>query len=676
MFCEQCQKLFDLGTSFRQYGDDAPRIRHHESLKALRHSGRSECELCERIARRSRAGNEPDDACFVSTANDSITFEVLPDSFIFYIPMRLESDRPGEFVYGEDEVKFYVNVDECDSLSSLFTWRPLSDDSSSDSCFAVASKWINNCLDTHKDCPNHLSPLPTRVIDVGSQTREPFLYISNGQKGPWLTLSHCWGTERILRTIGDNIDQHCQKIPLSDLPLSFQDAIIITRRLGYQYVWIDSLCIIQDSDDDWRREAQKMAGIYQNALLTISAEASDGAHKGIFRSIKRSRVKSDSFTLPCYSTCRQLRGNLRVDLRNRVPSSEAMPLQTRAWVLQERSLSLRKLQYQATGLVWTCPAASAIEITPWNTTPARFQTRSMELHRIPHYHLPALLDLGVEDPVENDDGTLSWWYHQVSDYMKRSLTYRKDRFPAIAGIAREFSKRTGYHYASGIWLEDFQRGLLWEGSVKEEDYQYSPTWSWACADWNASARMAYPIAMLMKHGREFGAGLVGISKDITEDVFLSPTLPKVLTLRAWCRDTSSLRSHGNFDLTLNTRKTWNRPEPTGNPTIRLLSKPPITKNWSGDVDQQPLIIYPDLPLNAKTTQEILEKRNAIILRVAEFSAWPGMNSHMAVSRVYGLLLVPIDGDEGAYRRIGLVTISKQNPLADIRHFGLRTVKIV
>src|SRR5271154_931870 len=112
--------------------------------------------------------------------------------------------------------------------------RPLSEDSSSDGCFEIASKWLQKCLDTHDECPKQLSPLPSRVIDVGSDGRDPFLHISKGECGPWLALSHCWGLKQNFTTTSSTLDLFSRRIPMSDLPETFRDAILITRRLGYQ----------------------------------------------------------------------------------------------------------------------------------------------------------------------------------------------------------------------------------------------------------------------------------------------------------------------------------------------------------------------------------------------------------------------------------------------------------
>ena len=56
---------------------------------------------------------------------------------------------------------------------------------------------------------------------------------------------------------------------------------------------------------------------------------------------------------------------------------------------------------------------------------------------------------------------LEWWYSTLEDYTNRKITYPDDRFPGIAGLAKEFSRRTGYHYLCGFWREDLIQGLCW-----------------------------------------------------------------------------------------------------------------------------------------------------------------------------------------------------------------------
>jgi hypothetical protein len=223
-----------------------------------------------------------------------------------------------------------------------------------------------------------------------------------------------------------------------DLPQTFQDAITITRNLGYRYLWIDSLCIIQDSTEDWELESRKMGSIYRDALLNISADAAENGQEGIFKSARRGRQKSDQVVLPCYSLKRGLRGNLYASNTYFDEEPFRDPLVQRAWVLQESIMSTRKLHYRSRQLLWECATAFYHQEAPFwnrmNDSPRSIGTMS----KIPHRNLPAMLDIVARKGGGMDSNTLSWWYDQVIGHVGRSLTFKKDRFPAIATLAQEF----------------------------------------------------------------------------------------------------------------------------------------------------------------------------------------------------------------------------------------------
>ena len=165
------------------------------------------------------------------------------------------------------------------------------------------------------------TPLPTRLIDVGPPdgSQEPRLILASGIKAnssrSYAALSHCWGGAPLaqsgsislpgflssiqtsaegtpsdvvagsgpLRTLTVNIEDRLKSIPMNILPRTFRDAVKVTRGLGLRYIWIDSLCIIQDSKSDWEQEAAQMADIYKGSYVTIAAEGSRDSHGGILR---------------------------------------------------------------------------------------------------------------------------------------------------------------------------------------------------------------------------------------------------------------------------------------------------------------------------------------------------------------------------------------------------------
>ncbi|PMD15936.1 hypothetical protein NA56DRAFT_536592, partial [Hyaloscypha hepaticicola] len=143
----------------------------------------------------------------------------------------------------------------------------------SEKAFATAARWLQHCVGNHPLCRPNSTIAPTRLVYVGSSTIKPYIAHSMGNEVQWATLSHCWGSSRQGITTAANIEDRKRKLELADLPILYTDAIEIVRKLGLQYVWIDSLCIIQDSNSDWNSESSKMDAYYNGAYLNIAASA-------------------------------------------------------------------------------------------------------------------------------------------------------------------------------------------------------------------------------------------------------------------------------------------------------------------------------------------------------------------------------------------------------------------
>ena len=177
---------------------------------------------------------------------------------------------------------------DCPSPWSHFRSAPLvSPNSDSPECFSRIREWIENCEKNHPKCSmKDATPLPARVVNIGrtAQGYKPFLYESSGDTASYAALSYVWGADLPLRTTKSTIARHRKKIKWSLIPKTIQDAIVITDQLGLEYLWVDSLTIIQDDPVDWQRESGKMAGIYSNAYITIAATAAKGCRSGIFAS--------------------------------------------------------------------------------------------------------------------------------------------------------------------------------------------------------------------------------------------------------------------------------------------------------------------------------------------------------------------------------------------------------
>lgn len=239
----------------------------------------------------------------------------------------------------------------------------------SDSSFSLASHWLRDCLTNHRSC-NHTADSsftpPTRVIDIGVRDGKflPRLYLSSSEdlNMKYVALSYCWGKTKapilkkhMLRTMTVGIDWH-------KLPKTFQDAILVTRRLGFRYLWIDSLCIIQDSPEDWIKESGTMQNVYANCVLTIVASWGKDSDTGLF--IERKPLNQQ----PC-RIVRNARTGLFVQpeptaIEKSASFNNVESLEKRAWAVQERFLPRRTLSYRSFELKWDCLESRGSESWP------------------------------------------------------------------------------------------------------------------------------------------------------------------------------------------------------------------------------------------------------------------------------------------------------------------------
>lgn len=180
--------------------------------------------------------------------------------------------------------------------------------------------------------------LPTRVLDLGDDNSQIFIKETGRSIGNWVALSHCWGKEKQL-VLDANLPIK-DRLKIETLSTTFRDAVMVTRHLGFQYLWIDSLCIIQDSKDDWLKESSLMQEYYKNAILTIAADSGAGDHEGFLN--KPRPCKTAAIKLPYWKNDTQA-DFVYARPRMENPFSDKTPLSARCWTLQEsRSLCPEK----------------------------------------------------------------------------------------------------------------------------------------------------------------------------------------------------------------------------------------------------------------------------------------------------------------------------------------------
>ncbi len=157
----------------------------------------------------------------------------------------------------------------------------------SDSSVSLMRQWLDQCTAAkgkHVGCGiAGPTPLPKRLVHVGDSGMRPRLYLpAPVQTGRFAALSHCWGGKGTVRTLLSNLSDSLIALP-EPLPRTFADALAVTRALDIEYIWIDSLCIIQDDPTDWAAEAAQMAHVYANAYVTISADAAKDTAAGFLQ---------------------------------------------------------------------------------------------------------------------------------------------------------------------------------------------------------------------------------------------------------------------------------------------------------------------------------------------------------------------------------------------------------
>lgn len=301
-------------------------------------------------------------------------------------------------------------------------------------------KWYKECISTQTTCnANALKGqqwYPTRLLDVGTLPSSPVKLCktsSDNTTGPYVTLSHCWGTSQMYKLTRSNITALSNEIPLRKLPRTFVDAIEITRRLGIRYIWIDSLCIIQDSTEDRLNEVALMESVYSNSHCNIAATASRNGQGGLFRSRDPAHIRAWYLTAS-WGQRRASETFLVYDGEMWELQLNKAPLNLRAWVLQERFLAPRVLQFCQSQIFWECRQRDVCEafpcgLTPWLSSP--YKTRFKRLDE--------MASLGSEASAQNKSLSLEQaayyfiWGRLVKHYSMCEMSMAEDKLVAISG---------------------------------------------------------------------------------------------------------------------------------------------------------------------------------------------------------------------------------------------------
>lgn len=417
---------------------------------------------------------------------------------------------------------------------SLPSRRHISPDALSDSARETVVRWIEAC-NGHDVCrPGGTNVLPKRLLDVGTAADTKVRLVSATHAHEYVALTHCWGKKKPLSTTQGNEEAMREEVPWDLLPQTFQDAIRVIRWLDRRFIWIDSLCIVQDSARDWEEEAAKMAGIYSGCELLIASSRAASCEEGFLQ-----LRSGDKLVL---STNREGKA-VRVYSRKRkhepyggpVPYEFFdLPLFSRGWCFQERLMAPRTLYFTKDELYFQCRKGDVCECDGANH---RLRTSCHTFYRgsiqkdlqigsgegkdgkkqigmntgrnieykpasedvIPFYEMKAdpklsnrvsLIQRLYRDARELTYDSLiplefGWlWAQLVADYTALNLTYTQDILPALSGVASLMLAYKPGQYFAGIWQRDIHYLLGWvpalenESGTRPEGYT-APSFSWA-----------------------------------------------------------------------------------------------------------------------------------------------------------------------------------------------------
>jgi hypothetical protein len=357
-----------------------------------------------------------------------------------------------------------------------------------EACFDLVRHWLHTCDNEHELCRRarvgtDFFQLPTRLIDVrnGLKLVETAVLRTGRQDVKYATLSHRWKEGPAARLLHSNLGSMKQAIDPRCLTQVFRDSIDAVRRLDIGFIWIDALCVLQDSAADWARESSRMGDVYRYACLNIGAsiaaqtEETDTGWRVLDVKVELEstgglyvRRNTAAFSMTHVKILRKDHAKRYFGFTRDVQTvgHQFGPLMQRGWVLQERLLSPRSVYY-GQQLTWECPELLANEvfpegspskklINPWNlNSPLRFVSLAERRER---------------DALQYGDGlrindTYRTWLHLVEKYRHCQLTFHSDALPALSGLASQFQNKFKDDYLAGIWRRDLIRGLLWHRCI-------------------------------------------------------------------------------------------------------------------------------------------------------------------------------------------------------------------
>ncbi|KAF2128115.1 HET-domain-containing protein [Dothidotthia symphoricarpi CBS 119687] len=442
------------------------------------------------------------------------------------------------------KLEFFTDGAGQSSFSAIGRGRNVSDNPLQAAGLQATRDLINNCVSSHSTCrQSHTTSLPKRVLDVSMKEGSKSIRLHSShfneeeqryESGKYIALSHVWGLGRgIPKTTTKSLQSQTNTIPWSTLPRTYQEAIVLTRALGFRWLFIDSLCLVQDDVPTKLEDSIRMDEIYGNAFLTIAATSAtdSGSHplfppktqpfkiqatddKGsLFKIYVREQPSHYSFKAPFDDDAHM--NDWELPFNTSKEANLHTPLLKRAWAYTERLLSPRVLHFTKSEMILECRQTYQCECG--RIEDATFDARAtdsikQEFARLVMETKIQTAELngnsngnGIEKRIDsmatqlattslNNDSQDAWrrreegiqlWSYIVTEFTARNMTYDYDRLIAIANIAKPLLPTIQSGYVVGQWTSS-TLGLLWYPSdstrcrrPKGLTGQNVPSWSWA-----------------------------------------------------------------------------------------------------------------------------------------------------------------------------------------------------
>ena len=537
-----------------------------------------------------------------------------------------------EFLHGRSLWSLTQLTDTDDLSSKYITTRRVFQDLDCEDLYKTVNFWMSHCQTRHSECHQPLVSLPTRVVDVGTpdEPRQPRLVVSEGRPGRYMTLSYCWGRKEQLVTRMDNFEAHCNQIELSALSETIRDAINITKQLGFQYLWVDALCIIQDSPNnaDWETESSKMREIYTNSSITIQASIAEDCTQGILLQRPAAESINVPFQLADRSQCGVVQLVQPVDRGSR-------PLDKRAWAFQEAELAFRTLSFRRDHIVFRCQYGLIVDGErglPSTGEPI------FTSHALTRSSLPAQLRLSSTPQA------LRKWYWDIPGYSYRRCTIKDDTLPALSGLVQDYRRSIPGRYLAGLWETDLLYGLQWRAHPAWPNHRIStraPSWSWASIEgyvhyywpWRTRESCEYESAAAISKVLE--ANAVTTTKDPTGRVSGGKiTLEGPLRRAQWARSEIWKEEQSRKD-------TWNA--------------------WDGmalfDYEGTPYQLEERVPFFEGSAEGGEEITPFAVCLFDEYDVRPRYVECLLLSTRQGIMIQPVEGELRTYCRVGFFRVN-------------------